>query len=283
MRQRFLRQEKEAIRATYKQNVVYRAVRDTCTQFERLTPNLKLAHEEVFVECYTILDRMKEEPSDATRYVGTLWDILYNDIRDLDNRVPEDELQTAVTVILFMTDLLITESTSSFYRDLGNGIMEQIANNNSDADRVLNLINPVIFRLSDNDYTELRDTVDNYLESDQWISDDVEDMLKQLPSSDIFNSIESEGEDIDQLSNRQLIILFESLLNIPLSSSDTNISAFANLIGRVAGKSAGSIRKLIRNFSYNDKQTKRDAEGVANLVRPLKPDLAQNIQNNIEE
>ena len=183
MQRRYLRQEKGAIRDSYRQNVIYRAVRDASTQFERLTAQLKLSHEEVFVESCALLDQMKEDPHDASRYISTLWDGLYNDIRGLDDKAPDDEIQTGVTVILYITCLLINESAIEFYRDRSVELLDQIACNNPDAQSVLNLINPAFFKLSEKDFAELRDAVDHYLNSDQWISDDVEKMLNELSMS----------------------------------------------------------------------------------------------------
>ena len=180
MQRRYLRQEKGAIRDSYRQNVIYRAVRDACTQFERLTAQLRFSHEEVFVESCALLDQMKEDPHDASRYISTLWDGLYNDIRSLDDKAPDDEIKTGVTVILYITCLLITESAIEFYRDRSVELLDQIACNNPDAQSVMNLINPAFFKLSEKDFAELRYTVDQYLNSDQWISDDVEKMLNEL-------------------------------------------------------------------------------------------------------
>ncbi len=86
-----------------------------------------------------------------------------------------------------------------------------------------------------------------------------------------------------KLTIRQLVILFESLMDITLSSSESNISAFSRLIGCATGKSDNSIRQIAMRHSYENKQTKQDAKEVAELLRPVKPDLAEKILNNIEE
>ena len=86
-----------------------------------------------------------------------------------------------------------------------------------------------------------------------------------------------------QFTNRQLLIFFESLMDISLSSCGDNVKAISKLISRFAGRSPESIRQLAMRFKDDDKQSKQDAKDVAEIVRPVKPQIAAKILKNIDE
>lgn len=85
------------------------------------------------------------------------------------------------------------------------------------------------------------------------------------------------------LTNRQLIIMSEALLDVSLSSQFTNIKALARFISKVSGRSEGSIRTCINNgIDYDNAHVRNDVEAVAGLLGAIKPELAQLLRNNIE-
>ena len=85
------------------------------------------------------------------------------------------------------------------------------------------------------------------------------------------------------LTNRQLVIMSEALLDISLSSQFTNIKALARFISKVSGRSEGSIRTCINNgIDYDNAHVRNDVEAVAVLLDAIKPELAQLLRNNIE-
>lgn len=94
---------------------------------------------------------------------------------------------------------------------------------------------------------------------------------------------ETADSKVDQLTNRQLIILFENLLNVALQSEYTNISAFADLISRVSGRSSGSVRqKIMAGNSYDDVSIKQDVRKLIALVEPISKEKAEILRRNIE-
>lgn len=95
---------------------------------------------------------------------------------------------------------------------------------------------------------------------------------------------EQQSSDGKQLTNRQLIILFEALLNVELTSTGTNISAFSRLISAVSNKSSESIRQLIKKgVDYDRKDVKKDVEKVADLLNDIAYPLAQKMRNDIQK
>ena len=86
------------------------------------------------------------------------------------------------------------------------------------------------------------------------------------------------------LTNRQLIILFEHMLNVSLTSDSTNIKALANLLSAINGRSANSIRTNIRSgIDYTSPAVHNDIDLLEELVRPVSPTLANLLKNSKEE
>lgn len=85
------------------------------------------------------------------------------------------------------------------------------------------------------------------------------------------------------MSNRQLVIMSEALLDVSLSSQFTNIKALARFISKVSGRSEGSIRTCINHgIDYDNAFVKNDVEAVASLLDAIKPDVAEMLRKNIE-
>lgn len=85
-----------------------------------------------------------------------------------------------------------------------------------------------------------------------------------------------------QLTNRQLVILFEMLMKRRLNSNHINVNALSRMIGAVSGKSSESIRQTIKKgFDYNRPDMKADMEVVATLLDKIAPGIAQELRNRI--
>ena len=103
--------------------------------------------------------------------------------------------------------------------------------------------------------------------------------LSQPPKSD---KIPDENGST-ALTNRQLVILFEALLDLSLSSQFTNIKGLARFISKISGRSEGSVRNYITNgIDYDNAFVRNDVEVVASLLDAIRPDLAEKLRNNIE-
>ena len=121
----------------------------------------------------------------------------------------------------------------------------------------------------------------------EWDSGYIMDMVESLPRGHVPMLVKSKTHSTNDLAagltNKQLVILFESLLDVPLSSQYTNIKAFARLISRVSGHSEGSVRTCINGgIDYDKSSVKNDVEVVASLLDTVKPKLAQMLRNNVE-
>ena len=106
-------------------------------------------------------------------------------------------------------------------------------------------------------------------------------------SSSFENRQEAANEgNIDQLTNRQVIILMASLMGISLSPTDTNHSELSRLLSRITGRSPQSLRQSIMSYARDglDKAgAKRDAQQVASLIEHFCPDIAERIRCDAED
>ena len=94
---------------------------------------------------------------------------------------------------------------------------------------------------------------------------------------------EAKEEEVKgQLTNSQLVLLFQSILNLNLLA--TNRNALSRLIAAVSGRSADSIRQHTkREINYDSEKVKQDVEVVANLLNELAPAIARRMRNDIAD
>ena len=86
-----------------------------------------------------------------------------------------------------------------------------------------------------------------------------------------------------QLTNRQVIILLTSLLNIALSPEYNNQKQLAIMISHITGRSMESIRQTIMNIAKNGletEQARKDMLIVAEILEPVSKRLADRLRND---
>lgn len=268
-------------------NPIWDALRNPSRRYERELKHLKLSSEEVLLECLTLLDDVKERPKRATSLMQGMWDSVYCDLRDLDLGDAEDEeLALGASIIVYSVMLLLSMCNGSYYTKLTTLLIDQLSQHGDETfERLQTDFMPNVWRLGEE---HLKRYVAKYMDSDElWLSDELMEKLKDIPkmtvvSADDRKPTNDEKKD-DKLSNRQLIILFEQMLNVPLTSEYTNQSALANLISRVSGNSPGSIRQRIRDgIDYDEDNVKKDMEVLISLMKPISPKLAERMKNIIE-
>lgn len=240
------------------------------------------------LECLTVLDEVKESPKEASYRMQGFWDSVYCDLRDLDlGNADEEELKLGTSVIVYSVMLVLSMCRGTYYTKLTMSLMGQICDHVAEMYELLQAeFMTQVWRLGEERLTAY---VWEYMGSDEiWLSNDLREKLKDVPLLSVVtvgdrNPAASDGKKVEILTNRQLIILFEQLLNIPLSSEYTNVNALATLLSKVSGNSAGSIRqKIMAGIDYDDEQVKKDVETLAKLIEPFSPDIAENLRNTIK-
>jgi hypothetical protein len=169
------------------------------------------------------------------------------------------------------------------YRTMTSIIGEQLAKHNQPSHRIEAAVLNNITRIGTDKF---KASVQLYMNNeDDWLSDEIEEILdntttiqQEIPQK----KVENETKTI-QLTNRQLMILFDLFLNKGFSTEFCNQKALATLLSRVSGRSEGSIRQKIREgVDYEIEDVCNDVNLLAQLLEPIDKTLAEKMKNLLE-
>ena len=126
---------------------------------------------------------------------------------------PEEEIRLATSEVVYVTMLLLNMCSGIHYTRVSATLMRQLAENHPDAfDELQALFLPELWRIGEE---KVHARMHAYMEGDEWISDDTADMLEVLPveKTPAMVSGTKTVKEGAGLTNRQLIILFEHILD----------------------------------------------------------------------
>ena len=276
------RNEKESLRSRLLDGLVlYKAFQKPIREFEAEATGFRLSPEEVFWQVVVVLDKVKEYQEDALIDIRGLWDDIYVDYRDLSDDDKGLDLFTAITVFCVQTCLVMLNAP--LYRTMTSIIGEQLAKKDQPSHKMEAAVLNNITRIGTDKF---KAAVQVYMNSeDDWLSDEIEEVLDTTPN--IQQGIPQKKEDYEtkaiQLTNRQLMILFDLFLNKGFSTEFCNQRALATLLSRVSGRSEGSIRQKIREgVDYEIEDVRNDVNLLAQLLEPIDNTLAKKMRNLIE-
>ena len=276
------RNEKECLRSRLLDGLVlYKAFQKPIREFEAEATGFRLSPEEVFWQVVVVLDKVKEYQEDALIDIRGLWDDIYVDYRDLSDDDKGLDLFTAITVFCVQTCLVMLNAP--LYRTMASIIGEQLAKKDQPSQKMESAVLNNITRIGTDKFKAV---VQDYMNSeDDWLSDEIEEVLDATPN--IQQGIPQKKEDNEtkaiQLTNRQLMILFDLFLNKGFSTEFCNQRALATLLSRVSGRSEGSIRQKIREgVDYEIEDVRNDVNLLAQLLEPIDNTLAEKMRNLIE-
>ncbi len=283
MQYRLRRHEKEALRREYGENIIFRFLLTPCRSYEAEAKGFCLAAEEVFWEVMRAMDTIKESPEDANFRMKGLWNELFVDYRDLAGENVGDEAVCLSVGIVVQAIILCLEAAGGTYSTtLAMDLMTQMALHNQPTAEMMERFTANLARLGEE---RLREAVGECMESDVFLSDEIDDLLQSLPNpvNPQDNAEKSTKDSVDQLTNRQLMILFDLFLNKGFSPEYCNQKALATLLSRVSGRSPGSIRQKIREgVDYDMEEVKSDVRLMADLLKPIDEAIAEKMKNLIE-
>ena len=276
------RNEKESLRSRLLDGLLlYKAFQKPIREFEAEATGFLLSPEEVFWQLVVVLDKVKEHQEDALIDIRGLWDDIYVDYRDLSDDDKGLDLFTAITVFCVQTCLVMLNAP--LYRTMASIIGEQLAKKDQPSQKMESAVLNNITRIGTDKFKAV---VQDYMNSeDDWLSDEIEEVLDATPN--IQQGIPQKKEDNEtkaiQLTNRQLMILFDLFLNKGFSTEFCNQRALATLLSRVSGRSEGSIRQKIREgVDYEIEDVRNDVNLLAQLLEPIDNTLAEKMRNLIE-
>lgn len=288
MQSRLSRRERDAVLNHYQNDVLFKWMNRSARVLQREMKRFRFSVEELFLEVMRILDQAKESPQDAREEYADLWNTLFCKYRDMDTVDAEDaEIEMAVSEVLYVSQHLLGMLGGSKYASLCFQLTGQINQNSAQGyENMMLRFVPEMHKLKEEN---LHARMEAYMQDDEeWISDDICDMLDALPQEVHKKADESIDETSassgEQLTNRQLLLLFTHLMNVGHTSGEVNVLALAKLLASVSGRSVGSLRQLMqKEINYSNAQVHKDLDKLVELVKPLSPKIAQLLQNSKED
>lgn len=282
MQYRLRRHEKEALRKQYKNNIIYKAFAAPSKKYEAQPKGFKLSPEELFWECMMVLDDIKESPEDARFQLQDFWNEKVVDYEDLSGNVPRDNIEVAANMVTMCVAICLNGLDLSLYNTLTSVLISQIHGEEPSIIEMRECFMANIYRLGEDKFNS---AIAEYMESDVFESEDIEGLLEDLPEPPSRNEEEKKSTDgqYEQLTNRQLMILFDLFLNKGFSTEYCNQNALATLLSRVSGRSMGSIRQKIREgVDYEVEDVCNDVNMLAQLLEPIDDSIAEKMRKLIE-
>ena len=282
MQYRLRRHEKEALRKQYKNNIIYKAFAAPCKKYEAQPKGFKFSPEELFWECMMVLDDIKESPEDARFQLQDFWNEKVVDYEDLSGNVPRDNIEVAANMVTMCVAICLNGLDLSLYNTLTSVLISQIHGEEPSIIEMRECFMANIYRLGEDKFNT---AIAEYMESDVFESEDIEGLLEDLPEPPSRNEEEKKSTDgqYEQLTNRQLMILFDLFLNKGFSTEYCNQNALATLLSRVSGRSMGSIRQKIREgVDYEVEDVRNDVNMLAQLLEPIDDSIAEKMRKLIE-
>lgn len=115
---------------------------------------------------------------------------------------------------------------------------------------------------------------------------DCKEMHDDYKDADNHDKEEDYANSPSQLTNRQIVIIMTSILDMPLSKDFTNQKQLAIFLSRLTGRSWQSIRQTIMNLANkgaDTHQAHQDYYIAADTLEPINKKMASKLRNDAEE
>lgn len=286
MQNRLSKSERDTVLKRYKNDEpLFKLMKLVGRKYERELKVFRFAVEELFLEVMTIVDDAKESVSEAREEYADLWNTLHCQYRDLCvGNADEDEFSVAVAEVMSIATILLSMCKEKGHTHLSLLFINQMNAYRANAyEQMLQEVMPVVYQIGEE---KLKARIREYMESEEWISDDIQKMLMDLPDEPLRILEQEEPTSTnDQLTNRQLALLFTHILDVGHTSDVVNVKALSKLMSCVSGRSSGSIRQTLmkmKEIDYKDSLVHQDLERIEALVRPISSKIADFIKNSKE-
>lgn len=90
---------KVIIQDSFRDNPVYLFIRPTALEYQQLLQKVKLAPEEIFFECFRLLDKIKTCPDSASEICSVIFDDSYSNLLNIFPGSPENEIRNGASLI----------------------------------------------------------------------------------------------------------------------------------------------------------------------------------------
>lgn len=273
------RNEKDALRKRFRNNVLFKALKAPCEEIEASAQGFKLSVEEVFYECIIALDDICEYPSEAVFSYQDFWNDRYNDYKELNTYQSDDGVADAASEVVLCVALCLNASNTPLHNTLTLSFMRQLSEHCAKQFLFREKFMANIYRLGEDKF---KAGINEYLKGQDFISDEIEELLDSIPHVEINEPKDNtKGE---KLTLRQLLILLDVFLNVGFTTETTNVSAYSRLVAMISGGNAGSIKTAMNrmnNINYDSREICEDVKFLASLLEPVKVELANKMREQI--
>ena len=178
MKSRLRKEEKESIHKAFQSHILYKLLFNPGTKFASKLA-YRLSPEELFIECFDILDSIKEKNrDDANYYVSSLWDREFCNLRDIKkDEESEEDVKKAVAVIIFGVAFCLNLSKKPIYTELAASVFNNLLELEKYDDKIDILENIFTENYYQIDSGKAQQALEEYMESDNFISDEIYELL----------------------------------------------------------------------------------------------------------
>lgn len=270
--------QKSKLKEFYRDNWLYRLIMVPAKEIEQKLSRVRLSPEEVFLECLTQLDKALDNPEAFKIEAKMIWDDYYCEFRDNSpSDSPESELGMAATEICFVISFILYSIESSLtIKTIMPKIMKKMIEHQDVYDKIERCYNKTLqFPETNLCIKELQSYVTDGKQLSHTILEQIKEWSEDSLKSGEDELIETEG---DEYSVRQLVILFQELLNISTGAEDINISELARYIHNITGRRIETIRTMIKRLNKIEKYPCKDINRITKDLEQFRPELARAIR-----
>lgn len=177
MKERLSKERKNAVKQRYKEHPLYRAFHGCCKEFETTMTNLRLSPEEVMLEVIDRFDTCLSNDDPIPVITQTLWDDIINDLQDVSVEAPYEEFELATAEIMIMLSIITSFVDSARVSELTLNIRMSLQKHYPSWMVLENKIKNHLWRGLDE---PLIDWVKKYIESEECISDEIQEMIDTI-------------------------------------------------------------------------------------------------------
>ena len=178
MKSRLRNEEKESIHKAFQSHILYKLLYTPGIKFASKL-KFRLSPEELFIECFDIIDTIKEKNrDDANYYIRGLWDKIFCNLRDIKkDEESEEDVKKAVAVIIFGAAFCLNLSKKTIHTELAASVFNNLLELEKYDDKIDILENVFTENYYHIDSGKAQQVFEEYMESDDYISDEIVELL----------------------------------------------------------------------------------------------------------
>lgn len=236
---------------------------------------IKLSPEETFKYIVKFLEDFRRS-RDKVFDFSAVWDVVYADFDD-ENIEHREEVVFATNIVISVLYVYLSKYPDSPPDFLYNLIQQLIRNTTKQ--EVTRIIKEILGNITLFGNDKITKAVCEYIDNKRELSGEI----NKLVESTYEPNLDDDDND-EQISTRQLVLLFQHLLDISLDPTFVNQTELANFLSLISRKSPNAIRqKIIEiNRETDSRQTLKDVEFLVKQIQLFNNRIASDLLKNYE-